>query len=422
MRYLYSFLFYLALPFVFLRLLWRSRRSAAYRRRWPERLGFYPFTLQQCIWVHAVSVGETIAAKPLIEGLLARYPSIPIVVTTMTVTGAAQVEKLFGQRVRHAYIPYDLPDATARFLRRIRPIVGVIMETELWPNLLNACQQQQVPVYLLNARLSEQSARGYQRIRFAHHMFDQIKCIAAHGQADAERFIALGADPKRVVVTGSIKFDLQLPADLMLASERLREQLGKDRFIWVAASTHAGEEEKVLAVHQALREKYPHSLLVLVPRHPERFDAVAKMCEQSFVTARRSQSNACTPDTAVYLADTMGELMLMYGASEVAFIGGSFVPTGGHNMLEPAALAKPVLTGPHLFNFAEISQLLQSSNAMTVVQDEAALIQQLLLLANDTAIRTQMGLRAKAVVDANRGALAKQLSIIEHSIDPSTGA
>jgi 3-deoxy-D-manno-octulosonic-acid transferase len=251
-------------------------------------------------------------------------------------------------------------------------------------------------------------------------MFDHIECIGAHGQADAERFIALGADPKRVVVTGSIKFDLQLPADLTLASERLREQLGQNRFIWVAASTHAGEEEKILAGHQALREKYPDSLLVLVPRHPERFDAVAKMCEQSFVTARRSQSNACTPDTAVYLADTMGELMLMYGAADVAFIGGSFVPTGGHNMLEPAALAKPILTGTHLFNFAEISQLLLSSNAMTVVQDEAALTQQLLLLANDATLRTQMGQRAKAVVDKNRGALARQLSIIEPAISAQT--
>ena len=249
----------------------------AYRQRLPERLGFYPFKFNRCIWIHAVSVGETIAALPLIKALQARYADLPILVTTMTPTGAARVKSALGDSVSHAYLAYDLPDAVARFLRAMHPVMGIIIETELWPNLLAACRSEKIPVCLVNARLSDKSARGYQRIAsITRDMLHGLALIAANGKVDAERFIALGARPKRVVVTGNIKFDLELPANLSQRAAALRQGLGDKRFIWIAASTHAGEEEAVLAAHKKIRATRPDALLILVPRHPDRFDAVAK--------------------------------------------------------------------------------------------------------------------------------------------------
>lgn len=420
MRYLYSFLFYLALPYIFIRLYWRSRKQPDYRQRLGERLGYYPFKLKKCIWVHAVSVGETIAAIPLIKALQAQYPALPMLVTTMTPTGALRVKAAFGDSVTHAYIPYDLPSAVVRFLDTMNPVVAVIMETELWPNVVAACRKRQVPVCLVNARLSEKSARGYQRIAIlTREMLQGLAVIAAHGQADAERFIALGALPERVLITGNIKFDLELPPELAALSATLRDALGKNRFIWIAASTHAGEEELILAAHKVLREKHPQALLVLVPRHPDRFDTIFELCAQTFVTKRRSLQQACTPDTAVYLGDTMGELLLLYGAVDVAFIGGSLIPRGGHNMLEACALEKPVLTGPHLFNFAEISELFINAHALTKVSDASTLANELIQLRENDDARTQMGQRGLQVVAANRGALAKQVSVIMQHVTPS---
>lgn len=413
MRYLYSFLLYLSLPYLFLRLLWRSRKQPEYRQRLGERLGFYPERLHNCIWVHAVSVGETLAAIPLIKFLLAKYPQYPILVTTMTPTGAARVKTAFNHGVTHAYIPYDFPGAVSRFLSAMQPRVAVIMETELWPNLLHACRKRNIPVCLVNARLSEKSARGYQRIApLTRKMLNDINVIAAHGQADAERFIALGAPGERVIITGNIKFDIELPQDLSARSAALRESLGKDRFVWIAASTHEGEEEIVLAAHKKLREQVPQALLVLVPRHPDRFDAIAKLAQQSFPTARRSQQQAVTNETAVYLGDTMGELLLLYGASDVAFVAGSLIPRGGHNMLEPGALGKPILTGPHLFNFAEISEMFVAAKAMNIVTNAEELGAELIRLAQDSAARADMGQRSLQVMADNRGALAKQMEII----------
>ncbi len=413
MRYIYSFFFYLAIPFLFIRLLWRSRRQPEYRQRMGERLGFYPVRLKQSIWVHAVSVGEVLAAIPLIKALKSRYPDRPLVITTMTPTGAARVITAFNHGVTHAYIPYDFPGAVSRFLTAMDPKIAIIMETELWPNLLHGCHQKKIPVCLVNARLSEKSAHGYHRIAaMTREMLHNIDKIAAHGKPDADRFIALGAPADRVSVTGNIKFDIELPADLFTRSSALRQELGKDRFIWVAASTHEGEEEIILAAHKKLREVNPTALLILVPRHPNRFDAIAKLCEQSFVTARRSFLQTCQPETGVYLGDTMGELLIMYGACDVAFIAGSLIPRGGHNMLEAGALGKPILTGPHLFNFAEISEMFVNAKAMTIVQDADSLAAQLVYLMQHVDERNAMGERSLQVVTANRGALAKQMEII----------
>ncbi|HLB41565.1 MAG TPA: lipid IV(A) 3-deoxy-D-manno-octulosonic acid transferase [Gammaproteobacteria bacterium] len=414
MRYFYTILFYFALPAVLLRLLWRSRHIPDYRQRLGERFGFYPFKFEKCLWVHAVSVGEVLAAIPLIKALQTRYPHIPLLVTTMTPTGAARVKAAFGDSVAHAYLPYDLPGAISRFLEAMHPQIGLIMETELWPTLLTQCHKKHIPVCLLNARLSEKSARGYRRIAlFTRTMLQNLSVIAAHGQADAKRFIALGAPQNKVIVTGNIKFDLQLPDALSIKSALLRESLGKTRFIWIAASTHEGEEEQMLLAHQQLRQRNKQALLILVPRHPDRFDSVAKLSEQyGFKTIRRSQQIPTTSDTAVYLGDTMGELLLMYAAADLAFVGGSLIPRGGHNMLEPGALGKPILTGKHLFNFAEISELFISAQALTIVSDTKALVLQLTQLMENLNARMQMGERARQVVEANRGALVKQLEII----------
>lgn len=412
-RYLYTFLFYLILPFVFLRLIKRSIREPNYRKRFSERLGYYPLKLDQCIWVHAVSMGETIAAIPLIKALKAAHPTLPLLVTTMTPSGSERVKTALGDSVYHVYLPYDLPAAVSRFLNAMQPKIAIIMETELWPNLLAACCKRGIPTCLVNARLSAKSAGNYQNIApLTRAMLNSLNIIAANGEQDATRFIALGALQQKVVITGNIKFDLELPADLTQKSRVLREALGNERFIWIAASTHEGEEEVILAAHKKLREQYQHALLILVPRHADRFNDVALLCEQQFKVAKRSQEVPITNETAVYLGDTMGELLLMYGASDVAFVGGSLIPRGGHNILEPGALEKPVLTGPHLFNFAEISELFLAANAMVKVADGEALSQQLVMLAKNETQRVTMGQNGKQVVDANRGALERQLQAI----------
>lgn len=401
-----------------MRILWRSLRQPAYRKRLKERLGFYPIKLEKCIWIHAVSMGETIAAVPLIKSLQKNMPHTPILITSMTPTGAKQVKTIFGDSVYHVYLPYDLSGAVKRFYHAMNPIIGVIIETELWPNLIAIGQQKKIPLCLVNARLSERSMRGYKKVAsLTRSMLQQLTIIAAHGQADAERFIALGAQKEKVIVTGNIKFDLELNHDLLDKVAALRALLGADRFIWIAASTHEGEEEIILEVHKQIRVYSKDALLILVPRHPNRFDAIAKLAGQSFNTVRRSQTQPVTAETAVYLGDTMGELLLLYGVADVAFVGGSLIPRGGHNMLEPAALGKPILTGTHVFNFKEISQLFIAEKALTKVADIGALTQELKLLILEPPLRTQRGAQAKKVMKANSGALLKQLEIINAIIN-----
>jgi 3-deoxy-D-manno-octulosonic-acid transferase len=407
---------YLAMPFVLLRLFWRSRRLPAYRLRIKERFGFYPLAFERSLWIHGVSMGETLAAVPLIKALQARYPSLPIIVTTMTSTGAAQVKASFGDTVTHFYIPYDLPDAVDRFLNATQPVLNVTMETELWPNMFAACRQKNIPICLMNARLSEKSANGYERIAsMTREMLQTVQVIAAHGREDAERFIALGAPDERVVVTGNIKFDITIDEQTIEKGNALRAALGKNRFIWVAASTHEGEEEIILDAHKQLLALDPQALLILVPRHPDRFDSVSKLVEQSFTVERRSQTETC--QASVYLGDTMGELLILYSVADVAFVGGSLIPRGGHNMLEPGVLGKPILTGPHLFNFKEISELFIAAQALKRVDTANSLADQLCLFLQRPDERTESGNRARQVVESNRGALAKQLEIIYRVVD-----
>lgn len=417
MRYLYSYLFYLLLPFAFLRLLWRSRRAPHYRKRWAERLGFSPYKLDACIWVHAVSVGETIAAVPLIKALKESYPNLPLVVTNMTPTGAERVKAAFGDSVLQVYIPYDVPDAVGRFLDRIHPKVAIVMETELWPNLFAACKERHIPLVLTNARLSAKSAKGYSWIKsLTREMLLSLDVLASQGFADAARFVELGMTKNKITVTGNLKFDIELPPSLASKSELLREKIGKTRLIWIAASTHPTEEEIILAAHKKVLATLPDVLLILVPRHPNRFDAVSALIEQQgFKGARRSLDQAVDDTTQVYLSDTMGELLLMYSVCDVAFVAGSFAPIGGHNVLEPAVLGKPVITGPHLFNFAEITEMLLHAQGMVKVQDGVALAEEVTRFLKDENLRHVIGGNGLRVVEANRGSLKKQVDLI-HSV------
>ncbi len=418
-RGLYTGLLYLALPLALLRLYWRGRGDPGHRRRWTERLGFVPPLLQvDCLWVHAVSVGETRAALPLIRALRVRYPTMPLLVTTTTLTGSRQVREALGDQAQHVYAPYDLPGAVRRFLQRTQPKLAVIMETELWPNLLHQCAATGVPVLVANVRLSERSARGYARIRrLTVAMLRDITLIAAQAEADAERFRALGAP--RVRMTGNLKYDLTLPDGLSEQGQTTRRELfGEKRRIWIAASTHAGEEELILEAFALIRPRWPELLLLLVPRHPERFDGVADLCrQQGFKLVRRGERRSCAPDTAVFLGDSMGELLLFYAAADLAFVGGSLVATGGHNVLEPALLGLPVLFGPHMFNFTEAGQRLLEAEAAWQVTDVADLATAVDRLLADPHLRLTVGQRGRAVVERHRGALAALLDCIEILLD-----
>lgn len=415
MRRLYTLLLCLGLPLILLRLLWRSLRAPAYRRRWGERFGrFAPPAAVGGVWIHAVSVGEVQAIAPLVRQLRREHAELPLCITTTTPTGSAQVVRLFGNEVFHVYFPYDLPLALGGFLRRVRPRLLVMVETEIWPNLLAVCAQRGIPALLANGRLSERSARGYARFgRFARQTFARISAVAAQAPADAARFVALGVAPERVRVTGSIKFDLQVAASVQEQVQVLRRGWGCHRPVWVAASTHEGEDELMLDAHTAVRRRLPDALLVLVPRHPERFERVAALCRRrGFALARRSQGGACGPAVSVLLGDTMGELVTLLGAADVAFIGGSLVPVGGHNMLEAAAQGVPLVFGPQVFNFAAVSRLLLQEGAAAQVADSAALAALLGDWLSDAERRAQLGQAGRRVVEQNRGALAALGSLV----------
>lgn len=416
MRYLYTLLIYLATPFVMLRLLWRSRTAPSYRQRWPERFGHIPSVAGKSIWIHAVSVGETIAATPLIKALLKRYPNHTIVVTTATPTGSAQVVKNFKDQVYHVYAPLDLPTAVNGFLKHCNPALCIIMETELWPNLLHYTHARHIPILLANARLSVRSCKGYARIgTLTRKMLANISLVAAQSNMDGERFVTLGLARQKLWVTGNIKFDLQLPLSLVEQGKQLRSQWANRPTI-IAASTHDGEESILLDSFKKIREKHPTALLILVPRHPERFKKVAQLCQsQSFSFVQRSRNELPTEQTDILLGDTIGELRLLYAASDIAFVGGSLVPVGGHNLIEPAALSLPILSGHYLHNFVAISQLLKAANAVMIVHNEKMITAAVIKLLDDTLFSQAMGQRAYDVSATNKGALDRHLQWIERN-------
>jgi len=413
-RYLYTLLLYLLLPLVLLRLLWRSIKAPDYRRRWLERLGIFPTPAAWGgLWIHAVSVGEVQAVLPLIRQLLSENPELPVTVTTTTPTGSARVREQLGDQVFHVYCPYDLPLALTGFIRRVRPRALLMVETEIWPNLLNVCRRHRVYTLLANARLSEKSARRYARLgRFTRQTFLHIDRVAAQAEPDAARFRELGVPAERVTVTGSIKFDMRIAASLDEQVEVLRRDWG-GRPVWVAGSTHEGEDELVLFAHHKVLSRFPNALLILVPRHPERFERVGGLCKRERLNmARRSRSGEYRNETQVYLGDTMGELPILLGSADVAFIGGSLVMTGGHNMLEASAQGVAVCFGPHVFNFAAISQLLIEEGAARQVGSEAELADQVIAWFEDASARAEVGENGRRVVEQNRGALQRLIDLI----------
>mgnify|MGYP003630387922 CR=1 FL=1 len=422
MRLLYSALYYCLLPLLVLRMLWRSRRTVAYRQRLPERFALFsprPELDMPAIWVHAVSVGETLAAAPLIESLLGQYPNHRLVVTTTTPTGSERVRALFGDRVFHVYLPWDLPGCMRRFLHRTRPVLLLIMETELWPNMLHYSRAAGCHTMLVNARMSERSARGYSRVSgLTKLMLQELNVVACQAPIDGERLLTLGLPQSALVHTGSIKFDLALPAELRSRAVSLRQAIApQGRPVLVAASTHAGEEVLILAAFRGIRENLGECFLVLVPRHPERFDDVAELCgQEGWQVLRRSAGKTPGVGDDILLGDTMGELVLLLGCATVAIIGGSLVPRGGHNPLEAVVWGVPVVAGPHMANFEDISRRLVAAGAMIQLDSPAGLQPCLTELLADPARAQTMGAAGQQVLVDNRGASARVMALVAEQL------
>jgi 3-deoxy-D-manno-octulosonic-acid transferase len=416
LRLLYTLTMYLMTPVILYRLAARGLRYRRYLSRWKERFGFFPHPgFKDSSWVHAVSVGEVNAAVPLIEALMRRYPDSPMVVTTVTPTGSERVQKLFGDRVFHVYLPYDLPASVKRFLDRVRPRFAVIMETEIWPNLFITCRERSIPIVVTNARLSERSLRGYGPVRpLARRAIRCASFVAAQSPVDAERLRLLGAAVTRLAVIGNLKFDMPVPASLADAGAVLRNSWGTRRPVWIAASTHEGEELPVLKAHSSVLQRFPDALLLIAPRHPERFKPVLSVCRSlGFTTRVRSEDVSADDRCQCFVIDTMGELLQFYAAADIAFVGGSLEPIGGHNLLEPAALGKPVIVGPHTFNTEEVATSLIEAKAVLRVANEAELGAALIRLFSQESECAAMGQAAQAVLERERGAVERTVHILE---------
>ena len=416
-RVFYTLLLALAAPL----LLWGLYRTKPgkphFGARWKEHFGFTPrlATTTAPIWIHAASVGEAIAIVPVIKALKQAYPEQAIVVTTTTSTGAEQVAKL-GELVEHRYMPIDFAWCVRGFLKAIKPKLFLIVEKELWLNTLTCVHQQKIPTIIVNARLSERSAKRYQSFSFfTHQLLNKIDKILCLHDDDAQRFIAIGAQQHQIAVTGSIKYDITIANTVFEHAQNLRQQLGAQRPIFVAASTHQGEDEQVLDAYQAVLQQYPDAMVIIVPRHPQRFDSVAKLAiERGLTLHRRTDTTPIKANTQLYLADTMGEMLVMLATADVTFMGGSLVgeKVGGHNLLEPAAVAKPAITGPSFYNFEDITQQLLAAGAIEICQNSHQLAQQLVTLFNDPERQQHMGAQGQRIVIENQGAVNKTIANI----------
>jgi 3-deoxy-D-manno-octulosonic-acid transferase len=421
-RFLYIALAYLLTPFALLLLLWRGLRDrmrgaheVSYSSNLNERFGYGRHEQLPSIWVHAVSMGEVQASAALVRSLRARYPQWPLVLTTVTPTGAQRARALFDAQVHVRYIPFDLPGCVRRFFDRVQPRLAIILETELWPNLYHQCGHRKVPLVLASARISPRSVHRYRRlVSLFRETLSHGIVIAAQSESDAERFKSIGANPQHTHVIGNIKFDFELPPGLESEGKLLRERYAADRAVWIAGSTHEGEEDVVLDAHARVRESMREALLVLVPRHPSRFEAVAANLRRRGIRfVARSADKPVHADTEVLLVDTVGQLLTFYATADVAFVGGSLVPIGGHNLLEPAALRLPILTGPHNFNSEDIAKLLLEVGAQQVVHNARELAAQVTLLLSNPGERDRRGGLGRRALDQNRGALKRLLDLID---------
>lgn len=420
LRGLYSAALYVLVPITLYHLIWRGFRQRAYFHRWSERYANYPERGPSApLWLHAVSVGEVNAAAPLVDRLRQLRPDLRLVITTITPTGSERVRALWGDAVTHVYLPYDLPGAVGRFLDHFRPALALIVETELWPNLLFGCRDRRIPVYILNARLSARSLRGYRLLRpLIGRALRTVTCVAAQSADDAERFLQLGATPEQVQALGNLKFDIATP-NVQDFIARFHDLVPAERPVWIAASTHEGEEQATIDLHRRLREAVPGLLLLWAPRHPERFPRVEALArEQGWKVATRRQQQWPQADTDVFVIDTLGELMSFYGCAQVAFVGGSLQAIGGHNLLEPAAMGTATVTGPHLHNFAEISRRMREAGAVVIAEDAQGVGDALLTLLRDPDAREDMARAGCALVSNGRGALKRTVALIGPALPP----
>ncbi|PTP85298.1 lipid IV(A) 3-deoxy-D-manno-octulosonic acid transferase [Vibrio splendidus] len=412
-RLIYTLILSLASPLLLYGLYKSKPGKPSFGKRWKEHFGITPQTQGKSpIWIHAVSVGESIAAIPIIKQLKQRDPNQAIIVSTTTSTGAEQIDKL-GDLVEHRYMPIDFSWCVRGFLKSVKPKQMLIMETELWPNTLHCVAKAGVPISVLNARLSERSCQRYAKFQPVFNLLAKnLSQVLCQYPSDAERFARLGLDKSSVHVTGSIKFDIEVSSEQIEKGRALREQVGFERDVWIAASTHQGEDEIVLDAHRQLLKDNPSALLMIVPRHPERFNQVTELAKQhQFNTITRTSQQPITSDIEVYIADTMGEMLVLLGGADVCFMGGSLVgdKVGGHNLLEPAALQLPLLNGPSYFNFGEITDKLLEANAVVICQDSQDIAGQLQQLFKQSELRKTKGLAAYQVVEQNRGALLNTL-------------
>jgi 3-deoxy-D-manno-octulosonic-acid transferase len=404
------------LPVLTARLLFKSMRNRDYRQRIAERFACNRLVPDDrtLLWVHAVSVGEVLAVAPLVA-LWKKDVTLDVVITTTTPTGSRQVRAAFGDRVKHCYVPFDLSGFIRRFIRKLNIKALVVVETEIWPNMLATARANGLPCFLVNARLSARSCARYARWpQFSRWMLSHFDQVITRDQVDADRFMSLGVSTAKCQVLGNMKFDFSVDADVLSEGGCWREQHFATRPVWIAASTHRGEEELILRMHQRIVMQYPDALLLLVPRHPERFTEVFAVCQASgFTVLRRSQQTTVTEMTQVYLVDSMGELMFMYAASDVVFVGGSLVAVGGHNFIEPAALAKPMLSGEHVFNFQSVAASLRELGALRCSNNIDALAEQVCAWFSDHCARADCGSLARDFVHHNRGAVARVAAVIQ---------
>jgi len=414
LRGLYSALLYLLLPVTIYHLVWRGFRVREYFKRWSERYASYPESGgRPCVWLHAVSVGEVNAAAPVVDALRRQRPDIRWVITTITPTGSQRVRALWGEAVDHVYLPYDVPGSVARFLEHFRPSLALILETELWPNLLFGCRDRSIPVYILNARLSARSLKGYRMLHaLVGRALRTVACVAAQSKEDARRFVMLGADTGQVRALGNLKFDIRPPDPApMLAAFHAR--VPATRTVWIAASTHEEEEQAVIDIHARVLRRHPDALLLWAPRHPPRFAKVEALARaQDWQVATRSAGQWPAADTQVFVIDTLGELVPFFACAQVAFVGGSLQAIGGHNLLEPAAMGAAVVTGPHLHNFAEISRHMKEAGALRIGEDAAVVGEEVIGLLGDAPARQQMVRAGMELVANGRGALERTLELI----------
>lgn len=424
LRFIYTLLSYVLQPIIFLLIWKRGAKLPEYRHRLPERYGFYRGIVKpkaKGIVVHAASVGEVIAATPLVKMIQTHYPDVPITMTTVTPTGSARVKAAFGETVSHFYLPYDLPDGIKRFLRFVEPKLFIVIETELWPNLIHQMNSHHIPFVIANARLSPRSARRYGWIRpTIKTMLNHISLILAQDKVSADRYIELGFPSERLINTGNLKFDLEISESLRQNVRETAEQLGlKERLVWIAGSTHEGEEKMILEAHQRLVKKHPDLVLILVPRHPERFEQVETLLKKMAICyVKRSTHQPLKADTQVLLGNTMGEMMLLYGLAQIAFVGGSLVKHGGHNPLEPIAFELPVISGVHTFNFPEVFTKLRDMNGFIEIDSQIdALVQAVSGLLDYPQKGKAISQAGFEVLKENQGSLKRHLALLAPYIE-----